>query len=142
LEKAGGLSALDAHIVPDALDPLDVARQRNRSDDVLLRAHKAAQLNFALEGLDIDFGGLQVGLIENCRLDPGRDPAVIEVFARTFLRTRLRAADKGHHEQGQRCVNERLEAAHWNVLRVKVMTTPLRHTQGELHGCRNSCSGD
>jgi hypothetical protein len=52
-------------LTPPTLTALDLNRLVFRG----LRAHKAAQLNHAVEGLDVDFGGFERRFIEDRRLD-------------------------------------------------------------------------
>ena len=56
---------LQLHLILDRLHAADGARYLYRVVDIFARAHEAAQLNVALERLDVDLGALQTGLIED-----------------------------------------------------------------------------
>jgi len=79
-------SLLELHVVLDGLHAADGTRHLDGRGDVLTRAHEAAELNDALERLDIDLGALQTGLAQDGGLDFGSDDAVVEVLTRTLLR--------------------------------------------------------
>ena len=66
-----------------------------------LGAHKAAQLNHAFEGFNVDFGGFQGGLAEYRGLHPGRDNAVVDLFPNSFLAGRGRATHDRHQQHGE-----------------------------------------
>jgi hypothetical protein len=51
--------SLQTHVVLDRVDAFDLARHGNRRVLSGRRAHKPAQLNHALERLDVEFGGLE-----------------------------------------------------------------------------------
>ena len=72
---------LEPHVVLDGYYALDAAGNFNRLGNVSSGMYEAAQLNHALERLDVDFRNLQVGIFENSRFHLGGDDAVIDVFA-------------------------------------------------------------
>ena len=51
----------------------------------LTRVHESAQLDHALERLDVDLGGLQRRFVEDGGLDLAGDDRVVDVFAGAFL---------------------------------------------------------
>jgi hypothetical protein len=55
---------LELHVIGDRLHAVDGARHPHCVLDIGARAHEAAELNDALEGLDLDLGYLEAGLIE------------------------------------------------------------------------------
>src|SRR5579859_5505604 len=77
---------LEAHVVLDGKDAAHASRNRYRFVHVGAGAHEAAQLDLALEGLDVDLGGLERGIIEDRCLDLRGDGAVVHVLARALLR--------------------------------------------------------
>jgi hypothetical protein len=79
------LPSLNPHVIPDRLHPLDATGNLDRLIDVGLGIDEAAQLNYTLEGFDVDFGGLQGGFIENCRFDLRGNHSVIDIFSRPLL---------------------------------------------------------
>ena len=67
---------------------------------VLLAAGETAQLNHAVDGLDVDFGGLQGGLLRNRFFDPGGDDTVVDAFPHgLWLRRHGRASSGGQQQQ-------------------------------------------
>jgi hypothetical protein len=52
---------LELHVIGDRLHTVDRARHPHCAIDIGARAHEAAQLNDALEGLDLDLGYLRPG---------------------------------------------------------------------------------
>ena len=96
-----GLSLLEPHVVSDVRHSADVARHLGRFVYVGLGAHKAAQLNHAFEGFNVDFGGFQGGLAEYRGLHPGRDNAVVDLFPNSFLAGRGRATHDRHQQHGE-----------------------------------------
>ena len=55
---------LQLHLILDRLYAADGARYLYRVVDIFARTHEAAQLNGSLEGLDVDLGALEAGLVE------------------------------------------------------------------------------
>src|SRR6185312_10281006 len=99
------LHVLQLHVVLDRLDAVHGARHADRGLDVVARAHEAAQLNDALERLDIDLGDLQTGLTEDGCLDFGSNDTVIDVLTGGLMRTRACTADRHHQceSRGECC---------------------------------------
>ena len=58
------MSLFEPHVVSDVRHALDVAGHLDRFVDIGLAAYKAAQLNYAFEGFNVDFGGFQGRLVE------------------------------------------------------------------------------
>lgn len=80
------VSLLELHVVLDGLHAVHGLRHFHGRRDVLARAHEAAQLNDALERLDVDLGDFQARLAQKGGLDSGGDDAVVDVLSRTPLR--------------------------------------------------------
>jgi hypothetical protein len=55
------LPSLNPHVIPDRLHPLDATGNLDRLIDVGLGIDEAAQLNYTLEGFDVDFGDFKEG---------------------------------------------------------------------------------
>lgn len=72
--------SLDAHIILDRLHAFDAACNLDGLVDVRLGTDKAAQLNHALEGFDVDFGGFQGWFIDDGRFHFRSQDGVIDVF--------------------------------------------------------------
>ena len=72
---------LQPHVVGDRNDTLDAARDLFGTVHVRPGADEAAELDSALEGLDVDFGRLQPRLVEHQGLDLAGDDGVVDVFA-------------------------------------------------------------
>src|SRR5688572_8493032 len=107
---AAGL--LELHVVFDGLHAIDGTRHFHGRSDVLARGHEAAQLNDALECLDIDLGDLQARLAQDGGLDFGSDDAVVDVLTGTFLRACRRTAYSRHEYDGREDRAESLDGMH------------------------------
>jgi len=114
----GGLSLLEPHVVFDVRHSVDAARHLDRFVYIGLGAHKTAQLNCALEGFNVDFGGFQGGLVEYRRLHLGRDNTVVDVFPSAFLLRRGRATHRRHQQHGEEKRGNVFKLFHGGILYV------------------------
>jgi hypothetical protein len=89
-----GFASLQTHIVLDRLHAADGPGNLDRLALRGLRAHESAQLNDALERLDIDFSGLERRFIEYGRLDLGGDDRVVDAKNRGELQSPHQEQDK------------------------------------------------
>src|SRR6185295_18540579 len=127
---------LHLHIVLDRLHTADTARHANGRIDIVARAHEAAQLNDALERLDVDLGDFQARLTEDGGLHLGRDRTVINVLAGAFMRACGRTAKRGHQYEGGEERDERFDWIH--TMRLQERSRASVCTNGRESRCASA----
>src|SRR5207237_483524 len=91
---------LHAHVVGDGAHTVHALRDLHGAVDVGAARNEAAQLDAALEGLDVDLRRLERRLIEDRGLDGGGDGGVVDVLAGAFVLLGGSAAGQGGEGDG------------------------------------------